>query len=386
MSDTEILPLPDTAALAQSNALINLIKDQIQQNNGWLAFDKYMEIALYTPQYGYYCNGTAKFGAGGDFITAPVLSPLFGQTLARQLSKLLPQTAGNIYEFGAGDGQLATTLLKTIPDHLLKNYFIIELSSELSQRQYQYIEQQAPEHIHKVHYLHSLPDYFDGVILGNEILDAMPVPVYQRKNGYITEKGVSWENNQLIWKDQPVEDINRLNEIKRLFPDTSYLYQSELHPRQYAFIATLAKKLHQGAILLIDYGFDQTQYYHSQRHQGSLIGHYRHHSIHDVFFHPGLTDLTAHVNFTRIADAGVDNNLDLIGYTTQAHFLLNLGITELLDQIGSPEEAEFICAAAACHTLLNQHEMGELFKVMAFGKNIDVDWQGFKYGDLCHKL
>ncbi|MDF7676714.1 SAM-dependent methyltransferase [Neisseriaceae bacterium ESL0693] len=386
MSDRSVLPSPDTEALAHSEALLAVLKQQIQQHHGWLSFDQYMNTVLYAPQHGYYTNGSAKFGSSGDFVTAPVLSPLFGQTLARQISPLLSQTAGNMYEFGAGDGHLAATLLKALPPEALKNYYIIELSSELAQRQRQYIQQHAPAAAAKVQHLKQLPAVFDGIILGNEVLDAMPVPVYRRYPDRIMEMGVVWQNNQPDWSEKPVDKPETAALIMQTFPAIDTVYQSELHPQQYAFVSTLAQKLQRGAMIWIDYGFDAQQYYHPQRNQGSLIGHYRHHTVQDVFFHPGLMDLTAHVNFTRIADAGVDHDLDLIGYTTQSHFLLNLGITTLLAQTASPEQPEYIRAAAACHTLLDQHEMGELFKVIAFGKNVEVDWLGFQQGDLCHKL
>lgn len=386
MSDTPVLPQPDAESLHCSHALMTHLKHQLQQNQNWLSFDQYMNTVLYMPQYGYYTNGSAKFGMQGDFITAPVLSPLFGQTLTRQIRTLLPQTAGNIYEFGAGDGHLAATLLNALPANLLNNYYIFELSSELAQRQRQYIAQHAPAAAAKVQHLNQLPDNFNGIILGNEVLDAMPVPVYRHDADSITEMGVTWAHGQLAWSEHKVDNPEVADMIRQTFPHTEIPYQSELHPQQYAFVSTLAQKLQRGAMIWIDYGFDAQQYYHPQRNQGTLIGHYRHHTIQNVFFYPGLVDLTAHVNFTRIADAGVDQGLDLIGYTTQSHFLLNLGITSLLEQIAAPEQPEFIRAAAACHTLLDQHEMGELFKVMAFGKDIEVDWLGFQYGDLCHKL
>lgn len=379
------LPTPENAALISSQKLSELIQQKIRQQNNWLSFADYMQMALYTPDYGYYTGGAQKFGRDGDFITAPVLTPLFGQTLAHQLDALLPQTAGNIYEFGAGTGHLAASVLPALHSQHFQHYYIIELSAELAQRQREYIQTHAPDQIHKVTHLTKLPEQFDGILIGNEVLDAMPVPVYLRQANLITEMGVSWLDNQFIWQDKPASSA-AIQQVMETFPDTAEPYQSELHPQQYAFVATLAQKLKRGAMIWIDYGFDAAQYYHVQRHQGTLIGHYRHHTVHDPFFYPGLTDLTAHVNFTRIADAGIDNHLDLIGYTNQATFLLNLGITELLAKIGKPEENAYIQTASACHTLLDAHEMGELFKVIAFGKNIDVDWQGFMYGDLCHKL
>ncbi len=380
------LPIPDTCELSSSQALTLLIKQQILQNNNWISFTDYMQLVLYTPEYGYYSSNSQKFGPNGDFITAPELSPLFGQTLAKQLLELLPQTAGNIYEFGAGSGQLAITLLNALPENLINRYYIIELSANLKNRQQHTIHRHAPHLAHKITHLSALPDYLDGILLGNEVLDAIPVPVYQRNESEITEMGVCWQEDKFVWQKKIVTDQNTRQQISELFPETNSSYQSELHPQQQAFIATLAQKLQRGAMIWIDYGFDAAQYYHPQRQQGTLIGHYRHHVIHDAFFYPGLTDLTTHVNFTTIADAAINNGLDLIGYITQASFLLNLGITRLLEQTGEPQETSYIQAATACQTLLAPHEMGELFKVIAFGKNIAVDWLGFSQGDMCHKL
>lgn len=380
------LPRPDQSALTNSQILTSLIKQQIEQQHNWIAFAEYMQMVLYTPYYGYYAGGSQKLGHRGDFITAPELTPLFGLVVASQLEELLPQTAGNIYEFGAGTGMLAATMLKVLPENLLQHYYIIELSADLASRQQQSIRMHVPHMADKVIHLSELPAHFDGVLIGNEVLDALPVPVYRRLGSEITELGVSWHENHFVWQQKTVNNINIRQQILDTFPQTDTPYQSELHPQQYAFIATMAQKLQRGAMIWIDYGFDAAQYYHPQRLQGTLIGYYRHHVIHDVFFHPGLTDLTAHVNFTSIADAGIDNDLDLIGYTNQSTFLRNLNITHLLQQTGQPSDRSFIAAASACQTLLAPHEMGELFKVIAFGKNIDIDWRGFSHGDLCHKL
>lgn len=380
------LPQPDKVALNHSQILTKRIKQQINQNHNWISFADYMQMALYEPQYGYYAGGLKKFGVKGDFITAPELTPLFGQALAKQIHDLLPQTAGNIYEFGAGSGQLASTLLNTLSENQFNHYYIIELSADLISRQQHTINTHAPHLAHKVKHLAQLPATLDGILLGNEVLDAMPVPVYQRNGSQIAEMGVSWQEDKLVWQKKICHDANVCQQILHTFPQTATPYQSELHPRQYAFIATLAEKLERGAMIWIDYGFDASQYYHPQRQQGTLIGHYRHHVIHDVFFNPGLTDLTSHVNFTRIADAGIDHHLDLIGYTSQSTFLLNLDIIQLLEQTGKPDEPAYIAAATACQTLLAPQEMGELFKVIAFGKKIDPDWRGFSQGDQCHKL
>ncbi|MDO5639470.1 MAG: class I SAM-dependent methyltransferase [Neisseria sp.] len=378
------LPAPSATAAASSQALQALIAQEIDRQNGWIPFSRFMELALYAPRYGYYTGGAHKIGADGDFITAPTLTPLFGQTLARQLSTVLPQTAGNIYEFGAGTGALAATLLQSLSGGL-KHYYIVEVSPELAERQRRYIAEHAPAAADKITHLSTLPDHFDGIIIGNEVLDAMPCEIVSRQDDGFLQIGVGLENGALAQQVRPLTATALLAAATAYFPDCAP-YTSELHPAQHAFMHTLADKLTRGAIILIDYGFDAAQYYHPQRHMGTLIGHYRHHTVHNPFFHIGLTDLTAHVNFTDIAQVGTDAGLDLIGYTTQANFLLNLGITDLLANTAAPESAEYMRETAAMHQLIDQHEMGELFKVIAFGRDIDVDWQGFTFGDICHKL
>ncbi|SSY71173.1 class I SAM-dependent methyltransferase [Alysiella crassa] len=380
--------IPELSAeqIAATQALHEYIVQQIQQAGGKIPFSQFMQLVLYAPQWGYYTGGAHKIGAAGDFITAPTLTPLFAQTLAVQILELLPQTAGNVYEFGAGTGALAADLLNALSGSL-KNYYIIELSSDLAQRQNAHIQQHAPEHAHKVVWLDRLPETFDGILIGNEVLDAMPVErVRRNENGAFELAYVAVENQEFCFQYNYLDDEHLLQAACTYFPDTPD-YTSELHPTQHAFIQTLAHQLTRGAMIWIDYGFDSKQYYYPQRTDGTLIGHHRHHSIHDPFYRVGLTDLTAHVNFSDIADAGCGANLDLIGYTTQANFLFNLGILDLLAaQYPRTDTPEYVQAAHVVQQLTAQHEMGELFKVMAFGKNVDVDWRGFMVGDLCHKL
>lgn len=379
------IPAPSPAAQHSCRQLCRLISDEISDNGNWIPFSRFMELALYAPDFGYYTGGSHKIGAGGDFITAPALSPLFGKTLFAQLSVLLPQTTGNIYEFGAGTGDLAVSLLQNFSDDL-RHYYIVELSPELAERQRAMISNSLPpETARKIIHLDTLPDEFDGIVIGNEVLDAMPVELVRKEGGNFQQIGVSIKNGEFVQVHQTLAAPTLLRSAENYFPDAEP-YTSELHPAQYAFVHTVASKLRQGGMIFIDYGFDAAQYYHPQRHMGTLIGHYRHHTVHDPFFLPGLTDLTAHVNFTDIAQAATDAGLDLIGYTTQANFLLNLGITDLLAQTGHPDTAAYLTAAAAVQQLVNPHEMGELFKVIAFGKNIDTNWQGFAFGDICHTL
>ena len=380
------LPLPSPAAQQSSANLQTLLAEEIRKHGNWIPFSRFMELVLYTPQYGYYTGGSHKIGNNGDFITAPTLTPLFARTLARQLQELLPQTAGNIYEFGAGTGKLAADLLNNLSDGI-NRYYIIEISSELAARQKDLIQTLAPQAAQKIVHLSALPETFNGIIIGNEVLDAMPVEIIRKDEGGSFEHvGVCLDNDRFTYSARPLHDLQLSALASLYFSKISSPYTSELHPQQYAFIRTLASRLEHGCMIFIDYGFDAAQYYHPQRNQGTLIGHYRHHVIHNPFDFIGLSDLTAHVNFTDIAQAGTDAGLDLIGYLPQSHFLLNLGITELLAQTGKTDSAAYIREAAAVQKLIDQHEMGELFKVIAFGKNINIDWTGFCFGDICHKL
>lgn len=379
-------PLPSPAAQQSSANLQILLAEEIGKHGNWIPFSRFMELVLYAPQYGYYTGGSHKIGNGGDFITAPTLTPLFARTLARQLQELLPQTAGNIYEFGAGTGQLAADLLNNLSDGI-NRYYIIEISPELAARQKDLIHTLVPQAAQKIVHLSALPETFDGIIIGNEVLDAMPVEIIRKDEGGSFEHvGVCLDNGRFAYSARPLNDPSLSASASLYFPQTDFPYTGELHPQQYAFIRTLASRLERGGMIFIDYGFDAAQYYHPQRSQGTLIGHYRHHVIHNPFDFIGLADLTAHVNFTDIAQAGTDAGLDLIGYLPQSHFLLNLGITELLAQTGKTDSAAYIREAAAVQKLIDQHEMGELFKVIAFEKNIGIDWTGFCFGDICHKL
>lgn len=387
MNHSHIPPL-NPIEQQQNQQLIKFIQHTIQLNGGAISFAQFMDLALHSP-YGYYSNNTYKIGQSGDFVTAPLLSPLFSKALSKQLAELLPQTQKHIYEFGAGTGVLAAQLLNQLGDDI-QSYYIIEISNNLKKRQQEYIQAHAAQYAHRVIWLNTLPEQFTGLLLGNEVLDAIPIErIRKHPNGQFEQAYVTYYQEQFHIEYQPLANPNLLNIANHYYPNTLITehYTSELHPTQYAFISTLAQKLKQGAMIWIDYGFDAHQYYHPQRYDGTLIGHHRHHTVHDPFYRIGLTDLTAHINFTDIAQAGCEHNLDLIGYTTQANFLFNLGLLDLLaTEFPNTNSQEYIKTAHAIQQLTAHHEMGELFKVIAFGKNIDVAWQGFCHGDLCHKL
>jgi SAM-dependent MidA family methyltransferase len=380
------LPQASTDALAVSQQLSLEIQRQIRLANGWIPFSRYMELALYAPGLGYYAAGSHKLGGAGDFVTAPEISRMFGVALAQQLAELLPQTEGTLYEFGAGSGRLAADLLHELQrqDCLPTRYCIIDLSPELIERQRQTLAREHPQLLDRVEWLTQLPDTLDGVIIGNELLDAMPCELLHWTPEPL-QRGVSIGDSGFIWQDRAIVDPFLQQQAQQTGINQAD-YLSEISLNNQAFIQTLATRLTRGAILLIDYGFPRHEYYHPQRHMGTLIGHYRHHTVDDPFYLPGLMDLTCHVDFTALAQSGIDAGLELVGYSNQAQFLINCGITEALQRLDPADTQHWAPQAGALQQLLSPAEMGELFKVMGFGKGISTEWLGFKHGDRCHTL
>lgn len=379
------LPPLDEQAANDCAALCLEITDKIKQNNGFLPFVDYMNWALYAPKYGYYSGRAEKIGQYGDFATAPQLTDLFGKCIAKQILQILPQTAGNIYEFGAGTGKLAVDILKWLPENAWQKYYIIELSADLQQRQRDYIQNKIPQYAHKIEHLCRLPEHFDGVILGNEVLDAMPCEVVEKQEDDIYRMGVKNTPQGFDWQGELATGFLLEQAIFRL-PESVFPYRTEINLQAEAFVRTVSERLTRGGMLWIDYGFDRKEYYHPQRTMGTLMGHYRHHTVDNPFVFTGQMDLTAHIDFTAIADAATEQGLDFIGYTTQAAFLMACGITDFLAALGDTAGEKYIKTVSAVQKLLNPHEMGELFKCIAFGKNINPDWLGFSGLDLSGKL
>jgi SAM-dependent MidA family methyltransferase len=385
------LPVPGQDALAQSEALVAQIRAEIAAAGGWLPFDRYMERALYAPGLGYYSGGALKFGRrgddGSDFVTAPELSPLFAATLARPIAQALDASGTRqVIEFGAGTGRLAAGLLNAL-DSLgapLDSYAIVDLSGELRERQRATLEADAPALVKRVRWLDALPEQFDGVVLGNEVLDAMPVRLFARTGGVWRERGVALNDGVLGFADRALQSTHDAAFLADLEADGDYLTES--HDAALAFTRTICTMLGRGAVFLIDYGFPRHEYYHAQRSQGTLMCHYRHRAHDDPFLYPGLQDITAHVEFSGIAEAAVDAGADLLGYTSQARFLMNAGITEALADIDPADAARFLPAANAVQKLLSESEMGELFKVIAFSRGIDGTLDAFARGDRSHTL
>jgi SAM-dependent MidA family methyltransferase len=386
--ELDSLPVPDATALAHSRALSSRISMAIAGENGWLRFDRYMELALYTPGLGYYSGGSVKFGRrgedGSDFVTAPELSPLFAQTFARPVAEALDASGTReVVEFGAGTGKLAAGILKAL-DVLAcrcERYTIIELSGELRERQRQTLAAAAPGLLDRVRWLDTLPDVIEGVVIGNEVLDAMPVRLYARRDGVWHERGVS---GAFVFEDRPLAPAAVPPVLAAVPGDHAYV--TETHDAAAAFVRTVCGALRRGVALFADYGFPRPEYYHAQRTEGTLMCHYRHRVHGDPFFFPGLQDITAHVEFSTLDEAARDAGAHLLGYTSQARFLMNAGITDALAALDPSDAPRFLPAANAVHKLLSEAEMGELFKVVAFGRGFHGTLSAFEQGDRSHAL
>lgn len=366
------LPAPSAEALIASQTLCQHIAEQIDAADGWISFADFMRHAMYTPGLGYYSGGATKFGGAGDFITAPEISPLFGGSVAATVAHILAETGGCVLEIGAGTGQLAAQILAELErrNALPEHYAILELSGQLRERQRQTLHTLVPHLVEKVQWLDALPTDFVGVMLGNEVLDAMPCELVQFSDEQWQQRGVTVSQNGFAMQNRPITDAKLMAACAPL-PQIP-LYTSEIHLEAQGFIAALAASMQRGMILLIDYGFPQREYYHPERSMGTLIGHYRHHTIHDPFFYPGLTDLTCHVDFTAMYTAAEQNQLSLEGYTSQASFLLDAGILNLAEQLPT-ESIDYMKTAAAIQKLTTHAEMGEIFKVIAFSKGLTGD-------------
>jgi SAM-dependent MidA family methyltransferase len=379
------LPQPDDDARAHSDKLLALIRAEIAAADGWISFARFMELALYAPGLGYYAAGAAKFGMAGDFVTAPEISLLFGQTLARQTAEVLAASAPCVLEFGAGTGRLAADLLTGLGPACAE-YLILEPSPDLRERQAATLHDLGADFLAKVRWLDNLPDTFSGCIVANEVADAMPVHLLRFAADGIAERGVSNKpDGGLAYADRPAQGA-LLDAARDLALEGLDDYVTELNLAAPAWVAAIGACLTQGAALIIDYGFPMHEYYHPQRRHGSLMCHYRHRAHDDPFFYPGLNDITAHVDFSALAYAAQASGLGVLGYTSQAGFLINCGITDLLATVPVDATARYLPLANQANRLLSPAEMGELFKVLAVGRGIEPPLLGFRSGDKSARL
>ncbi|MEJ7928618.1 SAM-dependent methyltransferase [Ramlibacter sp. AN1015] len=350
-----------------TSALQALVRASIERAGGWLPFDRFMALALYAPGLGYYANASRKFGrlpaSGSDFVTAPEMSPLFGQSLAAAVADALDATGcDEVWEFGAGSGALAEQLLGALGSRV-RRYTIVELSASLRARQQQTLAPFAD----RVQWAVELPERMAGVVVGNEVLDAMPVKLLARLDGQWHERGVCWQQDHFTWAEHPTA-------LRPPVESAGGDYLTELHLQAEAFVRTLADRLERGAAFFIDYGFPEAEYYHPQRHMGTLMCHRAHRADTDPLSELGQKDITAHVNFTGVALAAQEAGLPTLGYTSQARFLLNCGLAEHLAAAPLRERTD-------AQRLIAEHEMGELFKVIAFHRGPFWDALGFRAGD-----
>jgi SAM-dependent MidA family methyltransferase len=369
-------PPPD----ARQEALHRRIADAIADADGWIGFDRFMALALYAPGLGYYARDSAKFGAlpqsGSDFVTAPELSPLFGRALAAQVAEALAATGtAEVWEFGAGSGALAAQLLEALDaaGARIDRYAIVEVSAHLRARQRERLAAWGD----KVRWLDALPERIAAVVVGNEVLDAMPVQLLARHGGAADgawhERGVALDGGRFAWADRPTG----LRPPVAIDGPQDYL--TEIHPQGRAFVRTLGDRLERGTAFLLDYGFPEAEYYHPQRHMGTVMCHRAHVADDDPLADAGAKDITAHVDFTGVALAAQEAGLEVLGYTSQAHFLYNCGIGPMLD-------AAPLAERAMAARLVHEHEMGELFKVIALGRGPAWAPMGFARGDRTHRL
>lgn len=372
--------MPDANALDASRQLLARIGKELSAQANWMTFARYMELALHEPGLGYYAAGARKLGAGGDFVTAPELSPLFGRSLARQVAELL-EPGEAVLEFGAGSGALAAVLLEELKD---VSYLILEPSAELAQRQRSRLRGGAGQ---RVTWISRLPERFRGVMLANEVVDAMPVHALAWTREGVLERGVCENEGTLAWCDRLAHgDVLKAARAITIELPPRGRYESELGLVARAWMRLLARVLERGAILVVDYGFPAPEYFHPQRSTGTLLCHYRHHVHGDPFFLPGLQDITAHVDFSALARAAAESGLEVLGYASQAQFLVNCGITDLLGEENPADAARYLPSAAAANKLLSPSEMGELFKVLAVGRGVKRALTGFSRADRSQSL
>jgi SAM-dependent MidA family methyltransferase len=384
-------PVPDAAARALSVQLLEHIHAEIAAAGGWIDFAHYMEMALYTPGLGYYSAGARKFGAGGDFITAPEVSSLFSRCVARSCADVLARLGGgDVLELGAGSGAMAADVMQELAacGQLPNTYYILERSADLRERQQAHLARVLPQLVERVRWLDVPPtQIWHGVLLANEVLDALPVRLFDWQGDRVNEYGGGWRDANCAWVARPAarETCEQVKNWAKEF-DWQGDYRSEFNPLLAPWLRSVAGNLAAGAALFIDYGYARREYYHPERACGTLLCHYRHRAHADPLRLPGLQDITAHVDFTAVAEGAAALGFSVDGFTTQAHFLLDAGIETMLAAAMTGAIADDLRLAAQAKTLLLPGEMGERFKVMLLTRGLKNEVQGFRGRDLRGRL
>lgn len=383
-------PMPGADAVEVSLRLVDRIMAEIADSGGMIGFDRYMEMALYEPGLGYYSAGAARFGSAGDFVTAPLVSPLFSRTLARQCAECLGNlgAAAVVLELGAGTGDMAADVLAELETlgQVPEQYLILEVSATLRQQQRDTLQRKVPELLDRVQWLDALPaEPLEGVLLANEVLDALPVQRFRQQADKVMEGCVGARDGRFVWVERPAgeplgEAVAAIAaDLGAPLPDG---YVSEFCPALRPWLASLADVFRRGVMLFIDYGYPRAEYYHPQRAMGTLVCHYRHRAHDDPLILPGLQDITAFVDFSAVAESASHAGLDVLGYAPQAQFLLAAGLLDIVQQMpAGRDEREALLLAQQVKTLTLPGEMGERFKVLALGRDYDHSLRGFSLAD-----
>jgi len=374
------LPPPPPEAVSHSHELAERIANVIGEEGGWIPFSRFMELALYAPGFGYYAAGSRKIGGEGDFVTAPEMTPLFARSLAMQVRQVLERTGGDILELGPGTGSLAVDLFAELKSQgaAPSRYRLLEVSPELRERQRARIAERLPGDADRFEWLEALPDRIDGVLLANEVLDVLPCALVHRTGREILERGVVVTEAGFAWEDMALPDGELKRRAHGVIPPGDYDYLTEVNLAAEALVRSVSAALGNGLALFIDYGYAQNEYYHPQRSMGTLRCHYRHRFHNDPFFLPGLQDITAHVDFTAMARAAQSADAEIMGFTTQAHFLISCGLAVLLADGDPNMTLSRVKTTSAVHRLVSPSEMGDLFKVLGIGRGVDSPLLGFQ--------
>lgn len=386
------LPSLTTEELAHSRRLVERIRDAIDASSGWISFERFMELALYEPGLGYYSAGATKLGRDGDFVTAPEISSLFSRCIAAQCAEVIERLGrADVLELGAGSGIMAADVLGELArlGRLPSRYFILEISADLRERQRRTIAARVPQLLDRVEWLEELPQGLRGVLIANEVLDALPVQRFRIRGSQVNALGVTWQLGQLDWSevhaDPALEAQVRAieQEIGTPFPDG---YTSEVNLRLGPWIKALADALQEGVALFVDYGLPQRQYYRHDRSEGTLLCHFRHRFHDQPLINVGVQDIGAWVDFTAVATAAAQAGLQIAGFSTQAHFLIGCGIEQLLARLPEDEITERVQLARQAMMLTLPGEMGERFKVIGLARSYEHPLRGFGIRDLTASL
>ena len=371
------MPIASEIEIQLSEQLKTKIIQAIHSNQGWISFDRFMEFALYDPEFGYYTGNLRKFGEKGDFVTASEISSFFAKTMCIQFEEIFLSLDKNIIEIGAGSGKFALEVIQSLDSKKIDHYFILEISHSLRKHQYELLIKNLPPHLFgKVQWIDQIPQEYNGIIFCNELLDALPIDLIKKSSGIPYQKGVALENDLFIWKDKAIKDLSIYDHINLESLPDNYLAEDAIHIK--SWINNISESISKGVVIIIDYGFNHSEYFHEQRSQGTLMCHFKHHAHDNPLIQVGIQDITSHVNFSYVAREASNKGLHINGFISQANFLINCGILDLLEKVNIEDSVLYMKSVSEIQKLLSPSEMGDLFKVMTIEKNIDINLVGLK--------